>query len=629
MLVSVAVILILFTTTITVFFLKFHQLNKLNHQDRFSMMSESLSDSISHLFGEHYNSLKVLSENLNLSVLSPQELQNKLNKEAARHEEWDLLLLVDPQGNYLSSNTFDSSSKSADLNNLKSYHFNTEKWYQSVINNSYSENVKLKGVFVTDVSEDSLLKLAYNDRRLSVSFSAPVKNPAGQLVAVLTARVNSSWYEKAILHFIEKNRNRLSQFRIQILNDEDFIILDFDSNSNHSSNQVNHDFDGTLLKKKLDKINNTPTPWYQSEKAKSGYFDITTYGPGEVYSYTPIRQDQFLNGLDWKVLVRSNASDVLMPIVQIHWSGFAVFFAFFLLSFLGAWWRASVMGNPVTEISQALKKANSQVLSVCEKLNDSTQQMSLATQSEARSLESTSSALAEISGMIQSNVHEVEQVNNIAQEVNQLTLDTQKWMMELTKAMQTIQESNLRITELVKIIEEIGEKTEIIDDIVFKTQLLSFNASVEAERAGEHGRGFSVVAQEVGNLAQLSGKAATEISSIVKKSIKEAEQVSKENKERVQRGEHLSQETYDRLSNVIRRVEDIFKSTSQIALASKEQGDGIQQITSNLTSISLESSDKKTASENYEQSLKELSTHSEEIRALTQKVNWLSGRRSA
>ena len=97
------------------------------------------------------------------------------------------------------------------------------------------------------------------------------------------------------------------------------------------------------------------------------------------------------------------------------------------------------MGHPVVEISQALKRANSQVVAVCEKLHYSTQQMSQATQIEARSLESTSSALAEISGMIQSNVHEVEQVNNIAQEVNQLTQDTQKWMLELTKAMQTIQ----------------------------------------------------------------------------------------------------------------------------------------------------------------------------------------------
>ena len=73
------------------------------------------------------------------------------------------------------------------------------------------------------------------------------------------------------------------------------------------------------------------------------------------------------------------------------------------------------------------------------------------------------------------------------------------------------------------IIQEIEDKTKAIDEIVFQTKLLSFNASVEAERAGEHGRGFSVVAQEVGNLAQLSGKSAAEINEILKRKYKSGE----------------------------------------------------------------------------------------------------------
>ncbi|NCQ16281.1 chemotaxis protein, partial [Candidatus Falkowbacteria bacterium] len=80
---------------------------------------------------------------------------------------------------------------------------------------------------------------------------------------------------------------------------------------------------------------------------------------------------------------------------------------------------------------------------------------------------------------------------------------------ELIGSMDRISESNQDIASLVFAIEEIAEKTKIIDDIVFQTKILSFNASVEAERAGEFGRGFSVVAQEVSNLAKMSGRAST------------------------------------------------------------------------------------------------------------------------
>lgn len=74
--------------------------------------------------------------------------------------------------------------------------------------------------------------------------------------------------------------------------------------------------------------------------------------------------------------------------------------------------------------------------------------------------------------------------------------------------------SNKKITEITKVISEVAAKTQVINEIVFKTKLLSFNASVEAARAGDQGRGFSVVAEEVGNLAKMSGDAAKEISNI-------------------------------------------------------------------------------------------------------------------
>lgn len=77
-------------------------------------------------------------------------------------------------------------------------------------------------------------------------------------------------------------------------------------------------------------------------------------------------------------------------------------------------------------------------------------------------------------------------------------------------------ESNaMVITDLINFVEEVSSKSKVIHDIAFKTKVLSFNASVEAERAGARGRGFSIVAQEMKRLAEISGKAAEEIASLV------------------------------------------------------------------------------------------------------------------
>lgn len=75
----------------------------------------------------------------------------------------------------------------------------------------------------------------------------------------------------------------------------------------------------------------------------------------------------------------------------------------------------------------------------------------------------------------------------------------------------------LVVTDLINFVEEISVKSKVIHDIAFKTKVLSFNASVEAERAGVRGRGFSIVAQEMKRLAEISGKASEDIASLVER----------------------------------------------------------------------------------------------------------------
>lgn len=145
----------------------------------------------------------------------------------------------------------------------------------------------------------------------------------------------------------------------------------------------------------------------------------------------------------------------------------------------------------------------------------------------------------------------------MADEMAKVSEIAHEYTEQLHAAMNTMKTSNAEVKELVGIINGISERTKVIDEIVFQTKLLSFNASVEAERAGEHGRGFAVVAQKVGNLAQMSGKAAQEISSILKQSIEKSVSVTSNNEKNVAKGAEL-------LEHLRKIVKQIAETASQV-----------------------------------------------------------------
>lgn len=210
----------------------------------------------------------------------------------------------------------------------------------------------------------------------------------------------------------------------------------------------------------------------------------------------------------------------------------------------------------------------------------------LATENSS-AVQETASSVEEISSMVNNNVNEAEKSKKTVDDTSEISSLVGSKMSELTDSMRSIVKSNEEITGLIKIFDEISEKTKIIDDIVFQTKILSFNASVEAERAGEHGRGFSVVASEVSNLALMSGKAAMEISNIVKESTKSAENVVQVNKEKVLKGNEILSETSAAISSIIESLSKINKNSDQILVSSKDQASGISQVNDAINEIDL------------------------------------------
>lgn len=268
---------------------------------------------------------------------------------------------------------------------------------------------------------------------------------------------------------------------------------------------------------------------------------------------------------------------------------------------------------PVTKLGDELKTIAGNVFSASNQLSGAAQELSSSSNEQASSIEETSSSLEEMAGMVENNVSNADEAYKLSNQVREISDEADSTMTSLDSSMQEILKSNTKIEELVKVIGNIGEKTKIMDEIVFQTKLLSFNASVEAERAGEHGRGFAVVAQEVGNLAQMSGKSAQEIAEIVKTSINEAEAITGENKKKVEEGNKYVGETSKKLKDIRQSAKTVSEGAKQVLDASKDQSKGIEQINSAMNQVDKATQENASISEETASSSEELSSQAESL----------------
>ncbi|NPA38073.1 MAG: methyl-accepting chemotaxis protein [Chlorobi bacterium] len=141
---------------------------------------------------------------------------------------------------------------------------------------------------------------------------------------------------------------------------------------------------------------------------------------------------------------------------------------------------------------------------------------------------------------------------------------TEKISNEAAKGMEMMNEAG---EKSLSSIENIAQKIKIINDIAFQTNILALNAAVEASAAGEHGKGFSVVAGEVKKLADNSKKAATEIIALSVTSVEETEKAN---------------ELIDKLMPEIIKTADLVKD---ISVASNEQNEGVHQVSNVINEL--------------------------------------------
>ena len=190
--------------------------------------------------------------------------------------------------------------------------------------------------------------------------------------------------------------------------------------------------------------------------------------------------------------------------------------------------------------------------------------LSERTDEQARNLEITAENLNKLTDTARQNADNAQQANRLARGASDVAMEGGAVVRDAVKAMQAIDASSNKISEIIS----------VINDISFQTNLLALNAAVEAARAGEQGRGFAVVATEVRNLAQRSASAAREIKDLIKDSL-----------EKVSIGSDLVNESGRKLEDIVASVKRVNDIITEIDTASQEQTTGIQQVNTSIHQI--------------------------------------------
>lgn len=158
-------------------------------------------------------------------------------------------------------------------------------------------------------------------------------------------------------------------------------------------------------------------------------------------------------------------------------------------------------------------------------------------------------------------------------------------MQVMDRIAEKVKSSSNTVDELGRRSDQIGEIVGTIEDIADQTNLLALNAAIEAARAGEQGRGFAVVADEVRALAERTTKATREIGEMIASIQKETKSAVIEMEQGVQevvRGNDEARKSGDALKTILDRVEHVTVQVSQIATAAEEQSATSTEISSNI-----------------------------------------------
>jgi methyl-accepting chemotaxis protein len=277
------------------------------------------------------------------------------------------------------------------------------------------------------------------------------------------------------------------------------------------------------------------------------------------------------------------------------------------------------LGNVVVNVSNTVDKLTSvsdNLLVSSETISEDTQKQIASTGQVAGAVEMMSIVVYDVTRNSANAAKSAKEAADLASRGGAVVAETINGMNRIS---QSVHNSAGTISVLGERSEQIGEIIKVINDIANQTNLLALNAAIEAARAGEQGRGFAVVADEVRKLAERTTSATNEIGDMIKSiqeetrnAVSSMESATKE----VEEGADLASQADESLKQIMDSVQSVMDMVQQIAESAKQQSSTGEDVSSNLQEIANENQKTAETAHEYYGTTRDLNNLSRELQSL-------------